>query len=304
MIGVDWGTSRLRAVRIAPGGAVRETRSADRGITRVAGGDFEAALREIAGDWLADGETRILLAGMVGSRSGWRETPYLPCPAGAADLMGAMVPLPLDGAEARIIPGLSARDQAGIAEIMRGEETQIIGALPDTETDALICLPGSHSKWATVEAGNIAGFATFMTGEAFAALGGHTILAQTILAHTIGDGTAAPDADAFRAGLERAMDPGGLLHHLFGVRTKAIIDGAGPAADRAYLSGLLIGHEIAAAPIVPGAEILLVGETALCRLYRTAIESRGGRATIHGETDRADAAATGLGRLGATLGWC
>lgn len=300
MIGIDWGTSRLRAFRIDKGGAVRETRSADRGITRIPEGGFEDALREIAGDWLEGGETRVLLSGMVGSRRGWRETPYLPCPAGAQDIAGALLPVPLDGAEARIVPGLTTRDPAGIAEIMRGEETQIIGALPDTEADALICLPGSHSKWATVTAGKIATFSTFMTGEAFAALGGHTILAQTI-----GDFTAAPDAEAFRAGLARAMDPGGLLHHLFGVRTKAIIDGAGPDAGGAYLSGLLIGHEIAAAPIVPGAAaILLIGEPALCRLYRTAIEFRGGHATIHGEDDTADAAAAGLARLGATLGWC
>ena len=178
MIGVDWGTSSFRAYRLDRGGRILRRHAAPLGIMAVPEGRFDAALRQAVGAWLAEGERRVLLCGMIGSRQGWVEAPYLACPAGAAELAQALAPVPFAGAEVRLVPGLSARDVAGIPEVMRGEETQIAGALGRIAGTGLVCLPGTHAKWARLAGGRVAGFATHLTGEAFAALRDHTILGR------------------------------------------------------------------------------------------------------------------------------
>ncbi len=302
MIGLDWGTTRLRAFRIAEDGGLRDARRADRGVLSVAPGGFADVLREIAGDWLEAGERRVLIAGMAGSRQGWLDVPYLDCPAEFGAIAAAAQPVAFEGADARILPGLATRDEAGVPEVMRGEETQIVGAVDDAAR-RLVCLPGSHSKWAVVEAGRIEGFRSYMTGEAFAALGGATILAQTIEA-------GGPEPDAFADGVARARQPGGLLHHLFGVRTRVLRDGVSKSASRAYLSGLLIGHEvgheigraIGRGRTADATEVTLIGDPALCGLYRDAITLSGGAARVHDDV-AGDAACLGLARLGAQIPW-
>ena len=134
MIAVDWGTSSFRAFRLARDGAIVARVEAPDGILAVQDGAFAATLRAHVGAWLADGETRILLSGMVGSRQGWVEAPYLPCPAGAADIAAALVPIPFDGATLRLVPGLTDTDEGGTPEVMRGEETQIVGVLEHLRT--------------------------------------------------------------------------------------------------------------------------------------------------------------------------
>ena len=223
MIGIDWGTSSLRAFRLASDGAVLERRQAPRGILSVADGAFAAVIGEIAGDWLRDGEERVLLSGMIGSRQGWRESQTLSCPAGIADLARALTPVPLDGARGFIVPGLAASDAQGTPEVMRGEETQVAGVLPSIGDHGVACLPGTHCKWVRIAQGRIAGFTTHMTGEAFAALSAHTILGRLMQ----GD---EEDEAAFDRGVARAADPGGLLHHLFGARTLVL---TGQLADTA-----------------------------------------------------------------------
>jgi 2-dehydro-3-deoxygalactonokinase len=299
MIGVDWGTSSARAYRLAPGGAVLERReAAARGILHIAPGGFGEALREMAGDWIAGGERHVLLAGMVGSRQGWLEAPYLPCPAGLEEIAGALVPVPFADAEVRLVPGISAEDGAGVPEVMRGEEGQVLGALGGAlgasrgGADALVCLPGSHAKWVRVEGGRVAGFETSVTGEAYAALRGHTILGRMM------EGDAAP-GPAFDAGVARAADPGGLLHHLFGARTLALSGRLGPADGASYLSGLLIGHEVAASLPGDGGRVHLVGAGPLMALYARAITLRGGAASL----GDADAAARGLALIGERAAW-
>jgi 2-dehydro-3-deoxygalactonokinase len=294
MIGLDWGTTRLRAFRIAEDGVVRDVRRADRGVLSVKPGGFADTLRDIAGDWLGAGERRVLIAGMAGSRQGWQEVPYLDCPAEFGAIAAAARPVAFDAAEVFILPGLAARDEAGVPEVMRGEETQIVGAA-DGDARRLVCLPGSHSKWATVAAGRIEGFRSYMTGEAFAAIGGATILAQTIEA-------GAPDPAAFAAGVARAGQPGGLLHHLFGVRTRVLLDGVAKTAARDYLSGLLIGHEVRHALPPDAAEVTLIGDASLCSLYRDAIVLCGGAARLH-DAGAGDAACLGLARLGEQIPW-
>lgn len=293
MIGIDWGTSSFRAFRLDPAGAIRERRSAPRGIMSIEDGKYAEELLRQAGDWLADGETRVLMCGMVGSRQGWREAPYLPCPAGPADIAAALVPVPFDGADVLLVPGLTDADAAGTPEVMRGEETQILGVLSQIGTDGLACLPGSHSKWARIEAGRIAAFSTHLSGEAFSALRGHTILGRMMR-----DGPT--DEAAFDRGVARSADPGGLLHHLFGVRTLALFGRLAETEGASYLSGLLIGHEVRAALAHGGAEpVHLVGAAPLCALYARAIAACGGAFGIHDE----DAAARGLARIGKDASW-
>jgi len=298
MIGVDWGTSSTRAYRLAtPGepavGAVLERREAPAGILHIPPGGFAAALREVVGDWIAAGERRVLLAGMVGSRQGWLEAPYLACPAGLEEIAGALVPVPFVDAEVRLVPGLRAEDGTGVPEVMRGEEVQVLGVLGTGGTvDPLVCLPGSHAKWVHVEGGQVVGFKTSMTGEAYAALRRHTILGRMM------EGDAAP-SPAFDAGVARAAYPGGLLHHLFGARTLALFGRLSPADGASYLSGLLIGHEVTASLPEGGGRVHLVGAGPLMALYARAIALRGGMASL----GDADAAARGLALIGERASW-
>ena len=290
MIGIDWGTTSFRAYRLR-GRAVLDRVALPLGILGVPAGGFPRALEDAVAPWLADGERRILMSGMVGSRQGWVEAPYLPCPAAIADLARALLPVPFGAAETLLVPGLSAADAAGVPEVMRGEEVQILGALGTTSGNVTMCLPGSHSKWARVANGRVEGFSTFLTGEAFAALRGHTILGRLMQAD------APPDPDAFRRGVLRSADPGGLLHHLFGVRTLGLFDRLAEAAAASYMSGLLIGHEVrAAAPATP---VLLIGAAALCEVYSQAVTLCGGSAALA----EADAAAQGLALIGEQAPW-
>jgi 2-dehydro-3-deoxygalactonokinase len=294
MIGVDWGTSSFRAFRLDEAGRVRERRAAPRGILAVEESRFAEELLRQTGDWLAAGETRVLLSGMIGSRQGWREAPYLPCPAGPAELAAALAPVPFEGAALLLVPGLSDSDAAGTPDVMRGEETQIAGVLGAIGADGIACLPGSHSKWARIAEGRIAGFSTYLSGEAFAALRGHTILGRMMR-----DGPTDPAA--FARGLARSADPGHLLHHLFGVRTLALFGKLTEAEGASYLSGLLIGHEVRAALPAGGGglRVHLIGAAPLCALYASAVTAAGATPVIHDE----DAAARGLARIGKDATW-
>ncbi len=298
MIGIDWGTTSFRAYRLR-GHAVLDRLALPLGILSVAAGGFPQALQDAVAPWLADGERRILMSGMVGSRQGWVEAPYLPCPADTAGLARALLPVPFGPAEVLLVPGLSAADPAGVPEVMRGEEVQILGALGAAPGDTpgnmpgntIACLPGSHSKWAQVADGRVEGFSTHLTGEAFAALRGHTILGRLMHAD------APPDPEAFRRGVLRSADPGGLLHHLFGVRTLGLFDRLPETAAASFLSGLLIGHEVRAA--APASPVLLIGAAGLCALYGQAITFCGGSATLAD----GEAAAQGLALIGEQAAW-
>lgn len=295
MIGVDWGTTSFRAYRLSRDGTIRDRRSAPRGIMAVQDGRFADTLREEVGPWLAAGERHVLLSGMIGSRQGWVEAPYLSCPAGAADIARALIEIPFDWGQLRLVPGLSCRDPAGVPEVMRGEETQLAGVLAQLGNGSgWACLPGTHSKWAQVENGRIAGFTTHLTGEAFSALRGHTILGRMMR-----DGATEPAA--FDAGVRRSAEPGGLLHHLFGVRALALTGQLSEAAGASYLSGVLIGHEARAAlaEASPATVVHIIGAPELTALYARAIEACGGMA----ERLNGEAAARGLALIGEHAEW-
>ena len=275
MIGIDWGTTSFRAFRVGRDGIIRDRRAGPKGILNVPDGRFGDTLREEIGPWLAAGEDHVLLSGMIGSRQGWKETAYLPCPAGAAELGGALVDIGFDWAQVKLVPGLSGTDAFGVAEVMRGEETQVLGVPALVRDGGIACLPGTHSKWVRVEGGRIVSFTTHMTGETFGALRGHTILGRMMR-----DGPA--DGPPFDAGLHRSANPDGLLHHLFGVRALTLAGQLEEAEAPAYLSGLLIGHEVRAALAGAGGPVVqVIGAPELTGLYAKAITLCGGFAERH-----------------------
>lgn len=296
MIGVDWGTTSLRAYRLDAAGAVLDRREGARGILSVPGGGFPAALDSEVRPWLDAGEELVLLCGMVGSRQGWLEAPYLPCPAGPAEIAAALTPLPFAGARCLLVPGLSTRGPEGVPDVMRGEETKLIGLLAELGdgAEATLCLPGTHSKWARLEGGRVSGFRTRMTGEARAVL-----LEHSILGRLSAPARAPADDESFRRGVRRSRDGGGLLHHLFGARSLGLMGELAPADTEGYLSGLLIGHEVRAA-VEDGAAaagtVHLAGSATLCRLYALAFDEYG---VPHRRHDP-DIAARGLHRIGGT----
>ena len=234
---------------------------------------------------------------MIGSRQGWIEAPYVSIPATFDQIANALVRHP-DDADIYIAPGL-AQDLPGQApDVMRGEETQIIGAVGDASDRQLLVMPGTHSKWVLIEDRRVVWFATFMTGELFAVLKNHSILGRLM---AIGDGE--PDRGAFEQGLDAARNlPGGLLQHLFSARTLGLFDRLPEEAIAAYLSGLLIGHELEdALDNLEGSRALppitVIGASALSSRYMTALDHVGLDAknaaettTAHGQAQLARAA--------------
>jgi 2-dehydro-3-deoxygalactonokinase len=298
LIAIDWGTTSARAYRVDATGAVIAGRAAELGIQRAHDGAFVTALDALLGDWRADAVPRIA-CGMIGSRQGWVEAPYVDCPVELAALGNELVRAP-DGALA-IVPGASCRDAAGVPDVMRGEETQLVGAIEPDEARVLAVLPGTHSKWALVERGTLVAFATFLTGELFAVLLEHSILGR--MATGIASGAPISDA-AFFPGLERGLATGALAHTLFGARTLALAGVLEPERIRGWLSGVLIGHEIAGArqwASERGADtsrVRVIGSDALVERYGAALMHAG----VATERGRADAAARGLWRIARRAG--
>jgi 2-dehydro-3-deoxygalactonokinase len=295
LICLDWGTSSLRAYLLGDSGAILEQRDSPLGIMRVENGDFAGAFTQTCGDWLrAHHQAPVLLAGMIGSKQGWREAPYCACPADAAAIAAALAPLALSGHAAHIVPGLSCVNSAGVPDVMRGEETQIIGALPAAGAH-LAVLPGTHSKWTWVAQGAVLRFASYMTGEIYAALTGHTILGRMMQAD------APHDPAAFARGVRYGLQaPQELLSRVFSARTLGLFGQLGEAALPSYLSGLLIGSEIGGAvgTNAPTGAIIILGNAALTQRYVEAF-AIAGMAT---EAGAPDCAARGLWRIATSAG--
>ncbi len=309
LIGLDWGSSRLRAYLLSRDGAVLDARSSDAGASRLAvgvGGDeraalFERRLRELIGDWLTP-RRPIIACGMVGSAHGWHEAAYVQCPVDLNDVHRHLTLVRgSDPLELRIIPGASYRPIGRAADVMRGEETQVIGALaqhPAWAAGASIVLPGTHSKWVRIADGRIVSFATRMTGELFDVLRSHSLLARSLE-----DPKGSLDRDAFAQGLAASRDArgGDLSHLLFGVRTLHLFGERTAVALSDYLSGLLIGHELASGlPHAPAElPLVLVGDESLCARYQLALRSFDREATAL----LVDSAALGLAAVARSHGW-
>ena len=298
LIGLDWGTSSFRAYRLDAAGAVLEARSAPFGILKVRDGGFERVFEQEVGPWLADrADLPVIASGMITSRQGWVEVPYRPCPAGSAEIAGALLRhRTAAGRTIHFVPGLSIIGADGVPDVIRGEETQIMGAVGGAvggEPGAapgrrLLVLPGTHSKWALVEDGRLVWFATFMTGELFAVLREHSILGRLM--------AGADDNDAaFARGLAYARGSGGgLLKRLFSARTLCLFGELPERGVASYLSGLLIGTELREAldcleKAPTDQEITVVGGDLTGR-YLAAIQDAG----LRGRPASDDAGARGL----------
>jgi 2-dehydro-3-deoxygalactonokinase len=266
-IALDWGTSNMRAWAMSASGSVLAQAASASGMGGLAAAQFEPALLALVGDWLA-GPVDVIACGMVGSRQGWVEAPYTatPCAPLGAGLVRAVCHDPR--LRVHVIAGVK---QIRPADVMRGEETQIAGYLAQSPRwDGVICLPGSHTKWVHVSAGEIISFQTFLTGELFAALSGHTVLRHSVG----GDGW---DDAGFDAGVDTALSrPEKIAAGLFSLRAEGLLQDLPAATAKARLSGLLIGAELAAAkPYWLGQQIAVIGAGALARVYVRALATQG-----------------------------
>lgn len=269
-IGIDWGTSRLRATLFDADGSVCEERARPWGIRQLPQGGFERALSDICAEWPA---CQIVASGMVGSRQGWHEVPYVDVPAGVEALAEHVTTFAsVSGRALSIVPGV--RDAAR-PDVMRGEETEIMGALavhPELAATSQIVLPGTHSKWVDIRKGTIAGFSTMMTGELYALLTQHSILGTLIPTETLTE-TNWP---AFDDGVRTARASGnvGALTRIFSARALVLEARLAPAAVPGYISGLLIGEEwramLASGWLHAGSAPTLVGDAWQCALYQRA----------------------------------
>lgn len=296
LIALDWGTTSARAYRLGAGGRVLERRNGTLGIQRLEGLTFAEAFAKLVGDWRDEPVPRIA-CGMIGSRQGWREAPYVPCPASLDRLSHGLVET--DGDELVIVPGLSTRDAAGTPDVMRGEETQLLGAVPSEAPRTLVVLPGTHAKWARVDRGVVLDFTTFMTGEMYDALIGHTILGR------LPAGASAVDpVAAFARGVTRGLGAGGFTHDVFGARTLALMGELPPGDVPEWLSGFVIGREIRNARTWAqhagddASRVLVVGSHALAARYLTALAI----SDIAATQGPPDAAAAGLFRIACAAG--
>ena len=272
-IAVDWGTSNLRAYAMRSDGAVLAEAQSDAGMGSLKPEEFEAALLALVAPWLGNGVMQVFACGMVGARQGWTEAAYnsVPCP-------------PLDAARmtkvraadpriaVRIIPGLR---QTKPADVMRGEETQIAGYLAGRpEFDGVLCLPGTHCKWVRISAGEVVSFQTFMTGEVFALLSGHSVLRHSLTE------PGFDEAEFLRALSDTLSRPERFAARLFSLRAEGLIAGLSPQAARARLSAILIGAELAAArPYWLGQAVVVIGAGSLAGLYAKALAAQGVDAT-------------------------
>ena len=267
-IAVDWGTTNRRAYLIGSDGKQSDEFEDAKGILSIPSGGFPAAIAEIRERL---GDKPLLLAGMVGSNRGWKEAPYVACPAGIDELAAKLV---WAGEREAIVPGVSYIGE-GRADVMRGEEVQLLGAAAAglVGPNALVCHPGTHNKWASLNQGRIHDFRTVMTGELFSLLKEHSILADLL-------GGAVDANDVFKGAARHAIFNESLPAELFSIRASVLLGQMKKEDAASFASGLLIGTDVRIGLSVPtGAEVVVMGRPELTRLYVAAL-GQANRGTI------------------------
>ncbi len=293
LIGIDWGTSNLRVYRIGADGAAFDQYVSGDGLMSIAGGAFAAHLAGVLERWPNSAAAPLIACGMVGSRQGWVEAPYVACPAALSALAGRLAHAELaDGRAVHLVPGLSVERDDRAMDVMRGEETAIIGA--SQAGDGIYCLPGTHAKWARVTDATVTSFATAMTGEVFELMSTHSILGRMLATD------AAFEETAFADGVSRAAAAGGLLQQLFTVRTQRLFDRISEQAGGSYLSGILIGSDVQhALGVQNDGVVTIVGVGHLAHAYARAVSALGASPrTLPAQ----DAIVTGLVRIARAAG--
>jgi len=267
LLAVDWGSSSLRGALLGADGAALQERAFPRGILTVEAGGFPEVFQSCFGDWMTPG-TLCLISGMAGSKQGWREAPYCACPAGFDAIAAALEWV--EPGRIAIVPGLSI-DKAGVPDVMRGEETQVFGALQLLGLNhARLVLPGTHSKWVSVTDRKVRDFSTWMTGELYALLRRHSILSRMLP-----ENEPALDGAAFDQGVAHALAGPGLLNTAFSTRTLSLFNRMDTAALPSYLSGLVIGEELKAQTLPRGEPVVVMGAEALTARYEQALAQLG-----------------------------
>ena len=259
-IAVDWGTTNRRAYLIDRSGKRTEEFEDGKGVLSVPGGGFSAAIAEIRERL---GDKPLLLAGMVGSNRGWVEAPYVSCPASIDDLVKALV---WPSEREAIVPGVSYIGD-GRADVMRGEEVQLLGAVAAglVDPDALVCHPGTHNKWVVLRQARIESFRTVMTGELFSLLKEHSILADLLHGDVSGN-------DVFKEAARYAVFHEALPADLFSIRARVLLGQSKKEDAASSLSGLLIGTDVRIGFTPPtAAQVFVMGRSELTRLYAAAI---------------------------------
>ena len=279
VIAVDWGTSSFRAALLSVSGEVLDELSTARGILGFQHCEFVPYLVATCERFSNAGGGMYLLSGMIGSKNGLLEVPYCPCPATASDIAAALGWVDTGNTDLNIaiVPGV----RHGFDDVMRGEETQVFGAAAVLGVqNAVMVLPGTHSKWVQLEAGAIVKFNTFMTGEFYALLAQHSILAKSL--PDVTDKPVAVDKTAFLQGIERAMKSSqsstsgqSLLGNAFSTRVKSLFNALQPVQAASYLSGLVIGDELAAMRLPAGGQVIVIGSPTLCERYNLAFAHLG-----------------------------
>ncbi|HEX8641843.1 MAG TPA: 2-dehydro-3-deoxygalactonokinase [Allosphingosinicella sp.] len=265
-IAADWGTTNRRAWRLGADGSVERELEDDRGILSVPAGGFPGAVAELR---TALGDLPLLMGGMVGSNRGWIEVPYAPCPAGLEEL-AAKLQWAEPGRTA-IVPGVAFVAGDGAADVMRGEEVQLLGAVAEgwVAPAAVVCHPGTHNKWIRLEGGRIAAFRTVMTGELFNLLKEHSILADLLA-------TPVEPGQAFASGVRHGLASDDLTAELFSVRARVLLGRARREDAAAYTSGLLIGSDLRIGlPFAGDAEIVVMARPDLATLFTAALAEAG-----------------------------
>lgn len=291
--GVDWGSSSFRAYRFDESGRVIDTLSTALGIKFVSDdlsnqhkgiNKFEHTFLDLIGHWLEPGDT-VLLSGMITSVNGWCETPYLECPVSLSAITAQMTEKQVNGISLQFLPGVCQRSPK--ADVMRGEELQLIGALQSREKTTMV-MPGTHSKWAIAEQDSLLEFRTIATGELFDVLLNHSLIGQL----ATGDQWRQ---ERFIEGVATAYHSGGIVSELFACRSGVLLNSLEALSVSSYLSGLLIGNEIREGMAITGhsEHVTLIGNNSLCTHYRDAFQ----HLSLAADMPTADAAESGFVKL-------
>ncbi len=279
-VGVDWGTTHLRAFIMDADDNLIDQISSNKGMSSLEPDDYERTLLGLLHPWLNERRCLPVYAcGMVGSKQGWQETPYRTVPT--SPIFGEdLVSIETDSQQISVwvLPGLSQSDRA---DVMRGEETQLAGLLlAEPSYSGCVCLPGTHSKWVILENGEVLAFHTYLTGELFSILSQYSVLKHSVQTQSFDTYVCVAAASAV---VEKRMS---LTNSLFSVRAEDLLHDVAASSSRAALSGLLIGEELADTETLwAGESVTIIGETQLTQLYVACLQAQGGSVQIMDSTD-------------------
>lgn len=289
-VGVDWGTTHVRAFAMNADDKLINQVSSKQGMASLKPGEYESALLALLKPWLLEQRCLPVYAcGMVGAKQGWQEAPYRSVPTSPISVENLSSIATVDKRiSVFLLPGLS---QANPADVMRGEETQLAGLLQASPSfSGSVCLPGTHSKWVVLEHGVVRSFKTYLTGELFGILSQYSVLKHSVQTQDLAQEL---DTTACVTAASSVIEHGtSLSSSLFGVRAKGLLNDVPASDSRATLSGLLIGEELADSKILwADVTVTLIGDSRLTQLYAACLQAHGSQTHV---VDATEATLAGL----------